>query len=506
MTAEQRWWVYGSAGALAALVAAIDLSRVSVSASGVAAAVLFALLVGGGIATMRMMPAVALAAAWAAGLVQIFGDVPVTVAEVPLLAVMFCAARWGSLGTVLAAAATIPAAFVAVMIAGMTGSYGAYRFGFAGVLSGGWGRSGVALVAFAALAVPWLWGLTMRFVDRAQRARRLQESAEAEAALAHEQTITAQERAAQAEELAAQAQELTAQAHEIARLRGEQNRLTRDVHDVVGHSLTVILAQAESAQFRGDDDVAVLQETMRTIAASARLSLQDVRGVLSPDSPRRTSARLEAILASVAEMNGRDTNIVHVGVARPLPPELDEVACRVLQEMLTNALKHGDSAEGLHVELAWPDEHGLADSLRIEVVNAIEQTVDTAGQRTESMPEHDGPTGLGSGIEGMRRRLASVGGRLDVRRRDSADGSTFTATAWVPVRDIGGDRAGNHGRDAHATRVPADADLTAATGVAKTTPQSGVTDVIEAATAGSPVAEVRGTGRIPEEHGGESYT
>ncbi len=438
VTVQQRWWVYGGAGVVAALFAAVDLSRGSMSASGAATAVLFALLVGGGIATMRMMPAVALAAAWAAGLVQIFGDVPLTVAEVPLLAVMFCAARWGSLGTVIAAAAAIPAAPVAVLLAGMMGIYRFYRFGFAEVLSGGWGRSDVALVAFAGLVLPWLLGLTMRFVDRAQGARRLQESAEAEAALAHEQTITAQERAAQAEELAAQAQELTAQAHEIARLREEQNRLTRDVHDVVGHSLTVILAQAESAQFRGHDDVAALQETMRTIAASARLSLQDVRGVLSPGSPRRTSARLEAILASVAEMNGRETDIARVGVARPLPPELDEVACRVLQEMLTNALKHGDPAERLHVELAWPDEHGLADSLRIEVVNATESVAETAGQRAESTLDHDEPGGLGSGIEGMRRRLASVGGRLDVRRRDSGDGSTFTATAWVPVRDVGG--------------------------------------------------------------------
>jgi signal transduction histidine kinase len=54
------------------------------------------------------------------------------------------------------------------------------------------------------------------------------------------------------------------------------------------------------------------------------------------------------------------------------------------------------------------------------------------------VPATDPPAGVaqapGQGIEGMRRRLDAVGGRLDVRRREEAGGPTFTATAWVPVR------------------------------------------------------------------------
>jgi signal transduction histidine kinase len=84
----------------------------------------------------------------------------------------------------------------------------------------------------------------------------------------------------------------------------------------------------------------------------------------------------------------------------------------VLQEMLTNAIKHGRRDSPVIVERHWDGE------LRIEVRNVIGTTQPGAGQ----------------GVEGMRRRLEAVGGRLDVRRRDEAHGPTFTATAWVPVR------------------------------------------------------------------------
>ena len=126
---------------------------------------------------------------------------------------------------------------------------------------------------FAVLAVPWLAGLALRFQVRA-------------AALARSRQVAA-------EDDAARARRETEQAREIAGLREEQARLARDVHDVVGHSLAVILAQAESAQYLPDDDPAALKQTMATIATSARSSLQDVRQVLAgPHAapPPRTDA------------------------------------------------------------------------------------------------------------------------------------------------------------------------------------------------------------------------
>ncbi len=92
------------------------------------------------------------------------------------------------------------------------------------------------------------------------------------------------------------------------------------------------------------------------------------------------------------------------------------VAYRVLQEMLTNAIKHGRRDEPVFVERHWEGE------LRIEVRNVIDTEVEV------------GDSAPGQGLEGMRRRLEQVGGRLDVRRREEPAGATFTATAWVPVR------------------------------------------------------------------------
>ena len=128
---------------------------------------------------------------------------------------------------------------------------------------------------FVTLAVPWLAGLALRFRTRASESRVSQVAAEAQAG---------------------RAQQETEQAREIARLREEQSRLARDVHDVVGHSLAVILAQAESAQFLPDDDPAALKQTMATIATSARSSLQDVRDrpVVPAGARRAPHRRLRA--------------------------------------------------------------------------------------------------------------------------------------------------------------------------------------------------------------------
>jgi signal transduction histidine kinase len=95
--------------------------------------------------------------------------------------------------------------------------------------------------------------------------------------------------------------------------------------------------------------------------------------------------------------------------------------------MLTNAIKHGRRDEPVVVERHWGGD------LRIEVGNGIadegapDETQPIAGVQID-------PADRGQGIDGMRRRLEAVGGRLDVRRR--TDPPTFTATAWVPVRVV----------------------------------------------------------------------
>ncbi|MBX6357047.1 MAG: hypothetical protein IRZ05_14485 [Micromonosporaceae bacterium] len=357
------------------------------------------------VALFRHAPAAALTAAWAVGLFHLVTMTPVLLVESALAVVAFGTARWGQPTTVVAGGMSVLVAPAVIVV--LIGPRPFYRF--FGLGSGRWVEAAyqlgtswqvvVAIAVVALLGLPWLAGLAARFLDRAAESRRSMVAAEQQAA---------------------RAQREMEQAREIARLREEQARLARDVHDVVGHSLAVILAQAESAQYVEDPDGTKLKRTMATIADSARASLRDVRQVLSAagDPPAPRAGGLDSLIDGIRAA-GHQVDAAEYGTARPMPPELEVVAYRVLQEMLTNALKHGRRDRPVRVERHW-GEHG--GDLRLEVSNVVDRP---AAQRA-------GETG--QGLTGMRRRLDSVGGRLDVRRRDSPDGTVFTVTAWVPVR------------------------------------------------------------------------
>jgi signal transduction histidine kinase len=367
-----------------------------------------------GIAVMvglsRRLPGLALALAWMICAIQVTGGTQLLIVEIALGAVAFGAARWGNHVTLLLSALSIPAAAViAVLWIDPSVFYRALdTAGFKSLvdttsrLSDRW-QITAAFLGMAVLGVPWLAGIAFRFSDRARVSRVSQVEAEAE----------------------------RDQAEEIARLREDQARLARDVHDVVGHSLAVILAQAESAQYLDEVDTQGLKRTMDNIATSARTSLDDVRQVLASTSgtaaPRAGRVDLDGLVEGV-RASGHEVVSTEVGVRQPMPPELEVVAFRVLQEMLTNAIKHGPRDRPLRVERHWDGD------LRIEVQNTLDSVADETQPLAVAVepPSPGGQNVGGQGIDGMRRRLESVGGHLDVRRR--LDPPTFTATAWVPVR------------------------------------------------------------------------
>ncbi|RYB94389.1 hypothetical protein EUA93_08550 [Nocardioides oleivorans] len=373
----------------------------------------------------RRMPGIALGLVWVICFLQLWTGTPVLLTQLSIAAVAFGAARWGSTVVVLLSGLSIPLGAAVVVLLAASQVYdvlagfidynsiinGAYRFGAT------W-QIGAAFLGMLVLGSPWLLGLALRFGSRAEQSRVSQVAAEDHAA-----------RAVQESE----------QAREIARLREEQTRMARDVHDVVGHSLAVILAQAESAQYLKDADAGALndklKDTLATIATSARTSLQDVRQVLTTTKDQTASGRsgsLDSLIEGVRS-SGHEVVSTVVGQPQPLPPELETVAYRVLQEMLTNAIKHGRRDAPVTVERHWEGE------LRIEVRNVVGgEPVPDATQPIRSVSSD--PTAAvpvptpGQGVDGMRRRLEAVGGKLDVRRREEAGGTTFTSTAWVPVR------------------------------------------------------------------------
>ncbi|HET7735321.1 MAG TPA: histidine kinase [Nocardioidaceae bacterium] len=355
--------------------------------AGAVGAVLVVLFIATAAGLHRVAPGIALALVWAGCGLQLLSGTDILYAELGVLVVAFGCARWGSTLTVWLSGASIPAG--ALIAVGWVLNHGT-RFGdvlFDNVFTASRAagidltRGVVVFMGFVFLALPWLVGLVLRVRAQASRAREQEREA-----LASKQ-----------------------QAEEIAALREQQTRMAHDVHDVVGHSLAVILMQAESAQFLPDDDPARMKETMANIAVSARQSLRDVRQVLqATEAPPQQDGGLDRLVEGVRAA-GNEVRSTVVGTPRPLPPELDAVAYRTLQEMLTNAIKHGTRGAEVTVLRHW------ADDLTIAVQNSATQS----DVREE-----------GLGLAGMRMRLESVGGLLDLRHEDGS----FTATAKLPLR------------------------------------------------------------------------
>ena len=431
MNRTARWLPDAGAGAATFVIGLAEVNRYSYAEPWTAVAVVAGVALA--VVLARGLPAAALAVAWLTALLQVVTGTRPMLTEVLLAVVAFGCARWGRIPTVWLSGLSIPvAAVVAVMWLSPYEFYQALQIiGIDGIAADAY-RTGRfdwrligSVVGIALLATPWLLGLALRFAARSQDSRRSQVAAEAQ----------------------------RDQAEEIARLREEQAQLARDVHDVVGHSLAVILAQAESAQYLEDADTQGLKITMANIATSARSSLDDVRQVLASTSgargadapPTSQVVDLDSLVEGV-RASGHQVVATEVGTPQPMPPELAVVAFRVLQEMLTNAIKHGRRDRPVLVERHWEGD------LRIEVQNALPEDEAAPAARhlaptqpiavapppppppppPSTLPAAPGSPSGGQGLDGMRRRLEAVGGHLDVRRR--TDPPTFTATAWVPVR------------------------------------------------------------------------
>ncbi len=375
----------GACVGLIGLVEAIQRIRLG----GTAALPLLAIAIGLGIATglSRHRPGLAVAVTWLVGCIQALSNIDGMVTEAAIVLVLFGASRYGSVSTVWVSGLSIPAAYLAGALYVRAHGTGLSVVLGASALARATPRPTIVLAVTMCLALtlPWLLGLTLR--TRAQARTNLREMLRAEA-----MRDVADTRRGEAEEL--------------ARVKDEQVRLARDLHDVVGHSLTVILAQAQSADYVPDDDAARLKEIMGTIASSARRSLGDIHRVLS-ETPDPDTTALDTLLSPLIEA-GRNVEHAVIGRPRPLPPDLAVVAYRVMQEMLTNALGHGTATEPIGVTMDW------GPILRIAVSNTVEEpSSDRAG------------LGLGS----MRARLASVQGTLSIEEHDG----TFVATAAIPT-------------------------------------------------------------------------
>ncbi|WP_308819792.1 sensor histidine kinase [Pseudonocardia alni] len=192
-------------------------------------------------------------------------------------------------------------------------------------------------------------------------------------------------------------------------LLAERSRISREVHDVVAHSLSGIIAQADGGQFAAQRDPAKAVEVLSGIASTGRSALSDVRGLLSmlrdtgpdddtdtdPARPQPGAGDVPALVEQV-RTGGLPVDLRTIGTPRELPTGPGLTVYRIVQESLTNVIKHAGPGVPTHVDLRW-----TTDELTVRVHDE--------GARG---PVPTPPRG-GHGLTGMRERAALHGGSVE---------------------------------------------------------------------------------------------
>jgi signal transduction histidine kinase len=199
----------------------------------------------------------------------------------------------------------------------------------------------------------------------------------------------------------------------------ERARIARELHDAIAHNVSMMVVQAGAERRVLDPEQGSTREVLESVETIGRGALTEMRrlvGMLRADeddplAPQPGLSDLPRLVEQVREA-GLPVELEVEGERRELPVGLELSAYRIVQEALTNALKHAGEAKAT-VRVRY-----LQDSLELEVVD-------------------DGPgapaaaTGGGHGLVGMRERVALYGGRFEATRRPSGG---FTVRALLPVR------------------------------------------------------------------------
>jgi signal transduction histidine kinase len=349
------------------------------------------LLVCGTIVLLRRWPLPVLAVAAAATtVVMAGGNTPLPLGIILGLAVYFVASRLPRRWSVLAAAATAAALGAALLYAAL-----AVRTA---------SPAGEAVAGLVPVAAAW-------FIGDSVAARRRYLAGLAEQA--------ERERAAEAERARQD-------------VREERVRIARELHDVVAHTLAVITVQAgvgRRLMAKRPEEASTALESIENIGRTAQDELRVVLGLLRDEENRTAVLAPAPRLVDVKELvetvraSGTPVDLYMSGTDRPLSPALELSVYRVIQEALTNVVRHAPGARAA-VSLSVTDREILLD------------VTDDGGQAGPSGSPAAGErqTGPGHGIVGMRERIAAFGGWLAA---EPLAGRGFRVNAQVPIEGPG---------------------------------------------------------------------
>ncbi|MDQ1563386.1 MAG: hypothetical protein QOI14_337 [Actinomycetota bacterium] len=351
------------------------------------------------LAFRRFSPIIALAVAWAAALFQMyFAQINPRWPDLAILAVVYTTAAYGDRTTRWLGFGSI---FVAAVLGGIYLEYGAGTpaIGVSINVRSLAEAAGILiklafnfLLLVVLLGLPWTAGNLVRTRGVARNSREAEQAAQFEAARAEEGVIVEQER----------------------------NRIARDMHDVVAHSLAVVIAQADGARYAAKSDPAAVDEALSAISTTARQALGDVRLLLGQlrhaqtEGPQPALADLDRLLD---QLRASGLTIGFESEGQPLAFGVGQqlAVYRIVQEALTNALRHGDVARKVIVHFEWEPT-----KLEVTITSSLSSQPATAELR------------VGHGLAGMKERAALVGGQLWAE----ADDRRFVVRAVIPATGV----------------------------------------------------------------------
>ena len=396
-----------SAGALLGLVA-FGFS------SGGAAAALVIVGMAGALSIRRLSPSLSLALSWIVAVAEMLSRTTPGVSNLAICAVLYTVAAYGT-------DATKWAGLVSTVLGALVGSFyvTSVQTNLFGIDYTVYGlqdvvrillQLGITFLGFLALlGLPWAGGLLVRARSSERMSREAQLIAERETARAEGEVARIEREAARAE-------------RDVA-VEQERNRIARDMHDVVAHSLAVVIAQADGARYAAKVDAGSVDDALVTIATTAREALGDVRVLLGQlrhsqgEAPQPALGDLDRLLE---QMRASGLVIDHrvQGDPQQLGTNRQLAVYRIVQESLTNVLRHG--AAGAPVDLLFDWRY---DSLHLVVTNVVRPATQPVELRAG-----DDRRG-GHGLDGMRERATIAGGSLTTQ---DADGR-FVVHAIVPT-------------------------------------------------------------------------
>ncbi|MEY2848947.1 MAG: hypothetical protein RI885_1612 [Actinomycetota bacterium] len=357
---------------------------------------------GAALALRRVSPALALGAAWLVAVPQVAAGLSPNPSNLAIIPVLFATSAYG--GPVVKwlgfSSTFVGAAIIALYVVALPASRSGVAYEIDGTFDPVfWETAANTLALFAAtLAVfllSWVLGQSYAIYGAARASRQAQVQAEQQRQRARYDVVVEQERV----------------------------RIARDMHDVVAHSLAVVIAQADGARYARAMDPAVVDSALTTISSTAREALGDVRILLGQlrhdqvEGPQRALDDVDPLIEQFRS-SGLTVEVVTEGVIGPLGTGQQLALYRLVQEALTNALRHGDTGSTVLVRFRWTD-----DAVSLDVTSALLFESSDASE-----PSTVSPTGAGHGIAGMRERALLVGGGFSA----GVIGQSFVVSAVVP--------------------------------------------------------------------------